>query len=1159
MKKVILFLTCCIVFFAFGSAQNPGDTIKVKTFHYGSNTRDTLAKFPAGNLTFEKIIMKYNMRCKNALVSTSDNRNLGCGEWDYSCNTYVVDSSKVEAVQATQPKYVISNFSGNNFAFSTKEIYDYYRFTQKKTQVNTIISDSQFTIGSGNNFSAAPIFTPARSGKSQYIYTAAELAAANLSSGLLNSLILQVQTSGTKAGFLKVKLKHTTRQNLENGMPELTGFTEVYFSDFSFVQGANRIPFNTPFNWNGTDHILVEFSFTNTVAQNPIQIASDSLGSAMGLFAINNYGLNLSHLGEAKLDTTQFSRIRNEITISFWAFGNANQMPITTSILYGYDANVNNRQLNIHLPHSNTNVYFDCGFSAGGYDRVNKVATLAEMGGKWDHWVFVKNASTGDMKVFLNGVLWTSGTAKLKPINLLNLILGKDQNGNSNYKGKMNQLMIWNKAMPDSMIGSISRNFETQQAPLAANLVAYYPMNEGSGNQLNELINSKQITGKNFRWSYDRGEQISYGFTNTSNRPSIIFTRSNFDLSVTPVSSLDSVLRATHVIEEYSITSKQGVNPISNDVINLVSTTTNYYAASPSQIYNGDLANMPLVDSTTNVSEGSIALSNLPFFRRFPWHNEIMSFVTPYGIGLNLGVEGRTWYFDVSDFEPILKGDKRILMTLGGQNQEQNDVEFWFIVGTPPRNVVGFNQIWQGTNRTGQASLVNINNQNRFAPENVSIPANGKYFKMRSSITGHGADGEFEANGGQVSHYLNLNGGADEFEWIISEECAFNPVFPQGGTWVYDRQGWCPGQRSLLKEFNLTPIVNAGATVSVDYNASAPLKTGGDYNYHVAHQLVSYGEFNFNKDARIMDILQPNNAIVHGKKNPMCTNPKIVIQNSGKNPITQLVISYGINNGAPLTHEWKGNLLAMQLDTIELPHKGTLWNNGITGNANSFYAQITKVNTAENDEYALNNKMSVRFTLPEIVPSVFTLEFRTNNRPTESSYKLFDDWGNLIDSKEFTDANTTFTKQYNLGGCYKLVVADKGHDGVQWWANSAQGTGFIRLRRANNTILKTFQPDFGGGFEYSFTTNWALQTEEVNIENEIMVFPNPSKGEIHINGNYLEGSKVFIYDLLGKELMQIASLKGNENSIDTHTIGSGMYLLHIETQKGTISKKISIE
>jgi len=894
------------------------------------------------------------------------------------------------------------------------------------------------------------------------------------------------------------------------------GFTEVYFSDFVFVSGANRIPFHTPFMWNGTDNILVEFSFTNTISQDPIRFTSDSLGSAMGLFAINNYALNLSHSGEAKLDTAKFSTIKNEITISFWAFGNANQMPITTSILYGYDAN-------------------------------------------WNHWAFVKNASTGDMKVFLNGQLWLSGTGKVKPITLINLILGKDQNGNSNYKGNINQLMIWSKALPDSMIPRITRNYETQQAPYIENLVSYYPMNEGSGNLINERVNNNTVTVKNARWNYNRGEQISYGFTNTMHRPSLIFTRSTFNLSITPNVVTDSVVRATHVIDEFSITSKQGAYPISNDVVNVVSTTTNYYSASPSLIFNGDAANLPIVDSISNLVEGSLAMSNLNFFRRFPWYNEIMSFVTPYGIGLNLGVEGRTWYFDVSDYEPILRGDKRILMTLGGQNQEQNDVEFWFIVGTPPRNIVGFNQIWQGTNRTGQAPLTAINNQNRFASENVSIPANGKYFKMRSSITGHGADGEFEANGGQVNHYLNLNGGDNEFEWIISEECAFNPVFPQGGTWVYDRQGWCPGQRSLLKEFNLTPLVTAGTTANIDYNASAPLKTGGDYNYHVAHQLVSYGEFNFTRDARIMDILQPNNGIVHGKKNPMCDNPKIVIQNSGKNPITQMLISYGINNGTALTHEWKGNLAAMETDTIVLPHKGSLWNSGISGTTNTFTTQILRVNEVDNDAYVLNNKMSVRFTLPEIIPSVFTLEFRTNNRPTESAYKLFDDWGNLIDSKSFTDANTTFSKQYNLGGCYKLVVEDKGHDGVQWWANSAQGTGFIRLRRANNTILKTFQPDFGGGFEYSFTTNWALTIAEETIENEIMVFPNPSKGMIHINGNHLEGAKLVLYDLLGKVLMTINTLKANENILYTEQIGSGIYVLQIETRKGLLSKKISIE
>ena len=46
---------------------------------------------------------------------------------------------------------------------------------------------------------------------------------------------------------------------------------------------------------------------------------------------------------------------------------------------------------------------------------------------------------------------------------------------------------------------------------------------------------------------------------------------------------------------------------------------------------------------------------------------QIMSFVTPYGIGLDLGPEGKTWYFDLTDYAPIFKGNKRITVSGGGQ------------------------------------------------------------------------------------------------------------------------------------------------------------------------------------------------------------------------------------------------------------------------------------------------------------------------------------------------------------------------------------------------------------------------------------------------------------------------------------------------------------
>ena len=103
-------------------AQNPGDTILIQTFIHdawtdgagnstGSGARDTIAYFPTDtNITFEKIIMSYNMRCKdNNNSNPGGNSRIGCGAWDYSCQTYIHDSSRVDSILNFTPDYIISN------------------------------------------------------------------------------------------------------------------------------------------------------------------------------------------------------------------------------------------------------------------------------------------------------------------------------------------------------------------------------------------------------------------------------------------------------------------------------------------------------------------------------------------------------------------------------------------------------------------------------------------------------------------------------------------------------------------------------------------------------------------------------------------------------------------------------------------------------------------------------------------------------------------------------------------------------------------------------------------------------------------------------------------------------------------------------------------
>ncbi|MFY8020153.1 MAG: LamG-like jellyroll fold domain-containing protein, partial [Bacteroidia bacterium] len=755
MKKIVLIYILLAVGIA-AMAQNIGDTIKVKTFHYGSNNRDTVAFFPNNNLSYEKIILKYNMRCKNGLVSNSTNRDQGCGEWDYSCNTYIVDSAKVEEVLSTQPNYVVTNFSGNSFKYTITPPFNYYLFNQKQVIVDSVIQENLHVVGNGSIQSHQVFDLSKHSGKSQFIINSNELMASGLSAGPIKGLVLYVNGNAANASFLKIKMKQDSLGVFDLNKSNSIGFTEVYFNHTSFVNGSNYLRFHTPFNWDGSRNIIVELSYTNAVESVSASFLADSLPFGATINAYNNFALDLKNQGFVRLDASNFSSINKELSIQFWAYGDEKLMPITTSILYGYNVNMADRQLNIHLPHISNNVYFDCGFS-GGYDRINKIATAAEQGGRWNHWTFTKNATTGNMKIFLNGVLWFSGTGKTKAITLLNLLLGKDQNGGANYKGKINKLMVWDKELPDTTIANWMNRIPNANHPFYSDLLSYYPMNEGDGNAIKNQITNVLLNGENFSWTYDRGEALSRDFELHAIRPKMAFITGDYVSSVQNIIAKDSVQIPSVLVQKYKILSKAAQVPLASDEARIDTIFTSLYPAYYSKTFQGETG--ALLDSSLIQNDGEFQISNLNFYRRFPFYNEIMSFVTPYGIGLNFGQNGRTWYFDVTDFAPILKGNKRILMTLGGQNQEQMDLEFWFVVGTPPRPVLEFNQIWQGTNRTGAAGIASINNNTRYSAVSVPTLSNGKSFKIRSTITGHGAEGEFEANGGVINHMLNINGG----------------------------------------------------------------------------------------------------------------------------------------------------------------------------------------------------------------------------------------------------------------------------------------------------------------------------------------------------------------------------------------------------------------
>ena len=604
---------------------------------------------------------------------------------------------------------------------------------------------------------------------------------------------------------------------------------------------------------------------------------------------------------------------------------------------------------------------------------------------------------------------------------------------------------------------------------------------------------------------------------------------------------IDSVLARADTIYEIGIISNS--NSLLHDVIDTLSVNTYWQ---PYSYTTDSLGNVINID--TMVSTGVINITQINYYKRYPMAFQIMSFVTPYGIGLDLGPEGKTWYFDLTDYAPIFKGNKRITVSGGGQWQEDMDIKFYFIVGTPPRDVLEMQQIW----RPQSKSYTSIMNDDCFEPRSHKMLSSARAFKINTVVTGHGQQGEFIPR----NHYIDVdNNPSNKNTWRVWTECAGNPVYPQGGTWIYDRAGWCPGQASDVNEFDITSLVTPGQQHTFDYGLN---NATGSSNYWVSSQLISYGTPNFNLDARITDILSPTNKVVNSRKNPICSKPEIVIQNTGSTNLTSLIINYWVE-GSPNqeTFQWSGNLSFMQKDTLKLPDAQSLWNQSTN---TVFNVTITSPNGGF-DEYVLNNSMSSHFEYPPEYNDIFTIWVQTNSgvinsltQYSETSWEITDNSDNMIYNSGILISNTQYRDTVQFApGCYTFKVTDVDDDGLDFWANN-DGAGMIRFRDIGASWFKIFDCDFGSFIHHEFRV--ANNTAGVeNFNTPISIFPNPAKNQITISSSIYNPVSISIIDKVGRIIEKKDCINLVNEVIDIKNVNSGSYFIEIISDDKKYIKK----
>ncbi|MFK7784312.1 MAG: LamG domain-containing protein, partial [Crocinitomicaceae bacterium] len=558
MKRFVAAVVLSVIS-SIAFAQSPGDTIIVQSFDWSmtalgnSGVRDMMVPFPDDpNLTYEKIILKYNMRCRDGNVNTTGGNYVACGEWDYSCNTYIHDSTKIDSVLSTTPDHLITGFSGTTFNYTSTPTYSYYRYLQQNVTLNNIVSETQSTVGTGVSTTSHTFPSNSENGKSQYLFTAAELQGAGVLTGNLDALSLNVSNAGGVTDFLRVRIKHTLNAALDDTDPDLTGFTEVYFHNTAFINGANRLQFYTPFAWDGTSNIIVEFSFTNLQSNTIIDIDGEDTGMDYGMYTAGDRNHLFDGANYIEADTYKGIDGGAARSCEAWINSTVNNKEFTS-----WGQNTASSKWNFRI-NDNGAIRVEVN---GGYI----IGTTLVDDGDWHHVACTFNGSdVQDVLLYVDGQLETISSSLTEPVltnttSGINLRLSRGTN-NRYFEGIIDEVRVWSVPLSQTEIQDWMYKTVDATHPNYANLEAYYTLNEGTGAAISDATtngnDASVINGE--QWIRPHGVELFKEMNLTTERPNLTFMQGTYNLSIVNDTIYDTIQNPGNFVTEYQVVSNAG-------------------------------------------------------------------------------------------------------------------------------------------------------------------------------------------------------------------------------------------------------------------------------------------------------------------------------------------------------------------------------------------------------------------------------------------------------------------------------------------------------------------------------------------------------------------------------------------------------------------------
>jgi hypothetical protein len=1144
--RTLLTLLIATLIVLDSQAQEP-DTTWVQTFTWEAQNNPATAydspgrrwfDFPSSDsdTTYQKVLMYYNLKCFED--GTAGNLGYACGEWDYLTYTYLFDhTGMLDSNLLTHPHWLIDDldFVADTLITDPQQLpLDTIRWTYASHALNDGVS-------TGDGSASQTVDTDAlnwnnHTGRMQWLWTAEELGAMGWS---------EASAIEWNAAASLAEDRDAIQWNFYwSEADSLDGFHAGNPATSSKVSDADwpgRFVFDAPLAWDGESSLVVEALVQLNASEAwQAEIAGDAAPQQTWQATTAGTYVHLDGNDRIEVAVDSINAIDEAVTVEFWSRGTPEFQPENNSVCEGMNAN-NQREINIHLPWSNGRIYWDAGYD-GGYDRIDQAASADQYEGNWHHWAFTKDTTTGIMAIYFDGALWHSGTDKDNAFgDMVRFYIGCNGNGGNDYRGDVDEFRMWDAALSAATIAAYYNRDVDASHPNASSLLLNVKMDH------NASIGS--IGDGTTHFMHGNAGAVAYtaaeSFWNPGEMPQAV--RPNFTWWSGGIAPTDEVVvDRTRPIPATSIAEWA----VDGNSVGWESLDYGWPAETVmrTQTPAGEvLASYALLGEAVPYVNDTLMYYSAPF--EVVDRYELARYITPYGIGLTLDDDGWTWVFDVSDYVHLLRDSVQLE---AGNWQELLDMKFAFIHGTPPRDVKRMDAFWKG-----QYALSTFDGN---VTDHVFTPEEGEsMFRLKTRASGHGfGTGNNCAEFCYNTHSVQVNGDT-QWSWEIMRECADNALYPQGGTWIYDRAGWCPGAVVDTKDFELTPHVEGQESFSVDYD----ITYDPDGNYRFEGQIVAYGPPNMAYDVEVSQILAPSDDKLESRWNPICESPRVRIRNNGEQPLTSCQFTYGIEGGATATYEWTGELAFLESAEVDLPYDDPTLFEGDNEEWVVFEVEVNQPNGMV-DEEPRNNKTSSRFhrvptwSYPDLDDNRLIVWTKTNAVAWETSVELLDADGNVVWERGYPTANTTYKDTLSLNqGCYRFTINDLGDDGQSFWANS-DGSGYTRLKKVAGGNFINFEPDFGKYISqaFFFQTNLVTVEEELPVSPASMVvFPNPSDGVFQVALNGVKaGQRVdwHCYDAMGRLLKsgQWRAGSGTLEQVDLSRLKPGTYALVCYDEQG---------